>query len=125
MPVGVPGSPPTAPGAASVGRTPTPHATSNTPRARAAARRTEANGPHDTERRWAAGRPPNLASVTLDAATVLLQWATGGLFFTWFTTRRREVGLGYGWLLRGIYLLLAAVAPGLRAWPSAWSRYAR
>ena len=42
----------------------------------------------------------------LDAATVLLQWSAGGLFFLWFTTRRREVGLGYGWLLRGTYLLL-------------------
>ena len=27
----------------------------------------------------------------------------GGMAFCWFTTRRREVGLGYGWLLRGIY----------------------
>jgi uncharacterized membrane protein YhdT len=45
--------------------------------------------------------------IRLDPASVLLQWATGGLFFTWVTTRRREVGLGYGWLLRGIYGLLA------------------
>ena len=44
----------------------------------------------------------------LDAATVLLQWAVGGLFFGWVTTRRREVGVGYGWLVRGIYLVLAA-----------------
>ena len=29
------------------------------------------------------------------------------MLFCWFTTRRREVGLGYGWLLRGVYLLLA------------------
>jgi hypothetical protein len=29
--------------------------------------------------------------------------------FLWFTTRRREVGIGYGWLLRGTYLLLALV----------------
>jgi hypothetical protein len=48
--------------------------------------------------------------IRLDAATVLLQWAVGGLAFLWFTTRRREVGLGYGWLLRGIYLLMAASA---------------
>jgi hypothetical protein len=48
--------------------------------------------------------------IKLDAATVLLQWATGGLFFLWITTRRREVGIGYGWLLRGIYLLMAAAA---------------
>ncbi|QYG92374.1 hypothetical protein HC251_07920 [Iamia sp. SCSIO 61187] len=45
--------------------------------------------------------------IRLDAATVLLQWGTGGLAFLWLTTRRREVGLGYGWLLRGIYGLMA------------------
>lgn len=48
--------------------------------------------------------------IRLDAATVLLQWATGGLLFLWVTTRRREVGIGYGWLLRGTYLLFAAGA---------------
>jgi len=48
--------------------------------------------------------------IRLDAATVLLQWATGGLFFLWVTTRRREVGIGYGWLLRGVYGGLAAVS---------------
>jgi hypothetical protein len=48
--------------------------------------------------------------IRLDAATVLLQWAAGGMAFCWFTTRRREVGLGYGWLLRGIYLVMAAGA---------------
>ena len=48
--------------------------------------------------------------IRLDAATVLLQWATGGLLFLWVTTRRREVGLGYGWLLRGTYLVLAVLA---------------
>jgi hypothetical protein len=48
--------------------------------------------------------------IRLDAATVLLQWAAGGMAFCWFTTRRREVGLGYGWLLRGIYLVLAVAA---------------
>jgi hypothetical protein len=45
--------------------------------------------------------------IRLDAATVLLQWATGGLAFLWVTTRRREVGIGYGWLLRGIYIVMA------------------
>ena len=48
--------------------------------------------------------------IRLDAATVLLQWATGGLLFLWVTTRRREVGIGYGWLLRGSYGALAAGA---------------
>ena len=54
--------------------------------------------------------------ISLDASTVLAQWAVGGLLFCWFTTRRREVGLGYGWLLRGTYLVmgLAAVALGFR-----------
>ncbi len=54
--------------------------------------------------------------IRLDAATVLLQWAVGGLFFLWVTTRRREVSLGYGWLLRGTYLLmaLAALVTGVR-----------
>ena len=45
--------------------------------------------------------------IRLDAATVLLQWATGGLLFLWVTTRRREVGIGYGWLLRAVYGVLA------------------
>jgi hypothetical protein len=48
--------------------------------------------------------------IRLDAATVLLQWAAGGLLFLWVTSRRREVGIGYGWLLRGTYLLMAAGA---------------
>ena len=48
--------------------------------------------------------------IRLDAATVLLQWAVGGLLFLWVTTRSREVGIGYGWLLRGTYLLMAAGA---------------
>jgi hypothetical protein len=46
--------------------------------------------------------------IRLDAATFLLQWATGGLAFLWVTSRHRQVGLGYGWLLRGTYLVLAA-----------------
>lgn len=45
--------------------------------------------------------------IQLDAATVLLQWAVGGLFFLWVTSRGREVSLGYGWLLRGAYALMA------------------
>ncbi len=48
----------------------------------------------------------------LDGATVLLQWAAGGLLAGWVTTRRREVGLGYGWLLRIVFgsMALASVA---------------
>ena len=48
--------------------------------------------------------------IRLDASTVLLQWAAGGLLFLWVTTRRREVGIGYGWLLRSVYIVLAAGA---------------
>ena len=48
--------------------------------------------------------------IRLDFATVLLKWATGGLLFLWVTTRRREVGIGYGWLLRVTYGVLAALA---------------
>jgi hypothetical protein len=58
-------------------------------------------------------RRPSLAwrvVIQLDAATVLLQWATGGLAFCWVSTRHRMVGLGYGWLLRGTYGALAALA---------------
>ncbi len=45
----------------------------------------------------------------VDVATVMCQWATGGLAYLWVTTRRREVGLGYGWLLRSLYAVIAAV----------------
>ncbi len=41
---------------------------------------------------------------------MLLQWAVGGLSFCWFTTRRRMVGVGYGWLLRGTFALIAGAA---------------
>lgn len=53
--------------------------------------------------------------IRLDAATVLLQWATGGLAFLWVTTRHRQAGPGYGWLMRGVYIVFAggAVAVGL------------
>lgn len=44
--------------------------------------------------------------IDFDAASLLLQWATGGLFFLWVTTRRREVSLGYGWMMRGTYALM-------------------
>ena len=47
--------------------------------------------------------------IRLDTASVLLQWATGGLFFLWMTTRRREVGLGYGWTIRITYGVLALI----------------
>lgn len=48
--------------------------------------------------------------IELDAATVMIQWATGGLLFLWVTTRRREVGLGYGWLQRITFITFAVIA---------------
>lgn len=48
--------------------------------------------------------------IRLDAATVMLQWSVGGLAFLWFTTRRREVGAGYGILLRITYAAFATIA---------------
>lgn len=45
--------------------------------------------------------------IDLEVSTVLLQWSTGGLFFLWITTRRREVGLGYGWLMRSTFATIA------------------
>jgi hypothetical protein len=54
--------------------------------------------------------------VEFDGSTVLLQWAVGGMWGCWVTTRRREVGLGYGWLLRGIWAALAIGAVALGEW---------
>jgi hypothetical protein len=51
----------------------------------------------------------------LDAATFLLQLSIGGLAFCWVTTRRREVSLGYGWLLRSVFGVMAAGAVALFA----------
>ncbi|MCY3644028.1 MAG: hypothetical protein F4Z00_07700 [Acidimicrobiaceae bacterium] len=61
--------------------------------------------------------------IELQAATLLVGWAAGGWFFLWVTTRRREVGLGYGWLMRGIFLALAAgsLVAAFATEPS-WSR---
>lgn len=63
--------------------------------------------------------------ISLDAATVLLQWAVGGLFWLWVTTRRREVGLGYGWLLRSVFVAIAigSLIVGL-AFDTVWVREA-
>ena len=54
--------------------------------------------------------------IGLDAATVLLQWAVGGLLFLWVTTRRRQVGIGYGWLLRSVYGVMALGAFAVGVW---------
>ena len=61
--------------------------------------------------------------ISLDIATFLLQWATGGLLFLWVTTRRREVSVCYGWLLRGTYgtIALLGLVVGLR-YGTVWVR---
>ena len=53
----------------------------------------------------------------LDLATVMVQWAAGGFAFTWVTTRRRELGIGYGWTMRIIYMAIGAIGviAGMRA----------
>lgn len=51
----------------------------------------------------------------LDFSTVLLQWAAGGLLGLWITDRHRLLGVGYGWLLRGVFsvLLIGGVFAGI------------
>jgi len=53
--------------------------------------------------------------VRLDVASVLLAWGTGGLLGCWITTRHRVVGIGYGWLVRAVFvtMLIGAAAAGL------------
>ncbi len=61
--------------------------------------------------------------IELHAATLLVGWAAGGWLLLWVTTRRREVGLGYGWLMRGIFIALAAGSlVAAFATEPAWSR---
>lgn len=49
----------------------------------------------------------------LDAATVMLQWASGGMLFLWFTFRSGEISVGYGKLLRGVYAAIALIGVAL------------
>jgi hypothetical protein len=58
--------------------------------------------------------------IPLNAGTVLLQWATGGLLFLWVTTRRGQAGPGYSWLLKGVYAALA-VGAGLAGRPAGFA----
>jgi hypothetical protein len=51
--------------------------------------------------------------VKLDAATVMLQWAAGGMLFFVYTFRSGEISVGYGKLLRGVYAALALLGAGL------------
>jgi hypothetical protein len=51
--------------------------------------------------------------VKLDAATVMLQWAAGGMLFFIYTFRSGEISVGYGKLLRGVYAALALIGAGL------------
>lgn len=67
--------------------------------------------------------PNDFDLIDLHVATVMLQWATGGLLFLWITTRGRIVSLGYGWLMRGTFAAIAAmgVAAGIIGGPY-WPR---
>ena len=67
-------------------------------------------GPERLNHARARSRPTRGLAVQLDLATLLAQWATGGLLFCWVTTRRREVGIGYGWLLRISFGLMAVLS---------------
>jgi len=49
----------------------------------------------------------------LDAATVMLQWSSGGLLFLWFTLRSGEISAGYAKLLRGVYATIALLGATL------------
>src|SRR5262249_60145215 len=69
-------------------------------------RRRRARAP---EPRGAPARDRRL-TMQFDLATLLAQWAAGGLLFCWVTTRRREVGIGYGWLLRISYGAMAVLS---------------
>ena len=48
--------------------------------------------------------------IRLEAATVMLQWAVGGLAFLWFTTRRNEGAKGLGLTL--VFNLVSHVLQG-------------
>ena len=48
----------------------------------------------------------------LDLPTVLVQWAAGGLLGGWLTTRQRLISTGYGWLYRGVFIVLGACGAG-------------
>jgi hypothetical protein len=63
----------------------------------------------------------------LDLSSVLLQWAAGGLLGLWITGRHRMVGVGYGWLLRGSFGVLAigGVAAGISADDHGWGAVVR
>jgi hypothetical protein len=47
--------------------------------------------------------------IDFQAATFLLQWATGGLFFLWVSGKTRLIGLGFGWTTRITYLVIAGI----------------
>ena len=60
--------------------------------------------------------------MNLDLASVLLEWAAGGLLGLWITSRRRVVGVGYGWLLRSTFAVIAlgGVAAGMASDDRGW-----
>ena len=58
---------------------------------------------------------PSLAVIRLDAATVLLQWAVGGLLFLWVTTRRRR-SARLRLAVRGVYVADGAGGFAVGVW---------
>jgi hypothetical protein len=55
------------------------------------------------------------AVIRFEAPTVMIQWAAGGFVFLWVTTRGRLVGLGYGWLMRGVFAAIGTIGLALAA----------
>jgi hypothetical protein len=53
--------------------------------------------------------------IRFEAPTVMIQWAAGGFVFLWVTTRGRLVGLGYGWLMRGVFAAIGTIGLALAA----------
>ena len=43
----------------------------------------------------------------------MLQWSAGGMLFLAYTFRTGEISVGYGKLLRGVYVALALIGVGL------------
>lgn len=61
--------------------------------------------------------------ISLDAATVLLQWAAGAMIGAWLTTRHDDVGRGYGQLVRLVFGFVALGSLATARWSdSSWAR---
>ncbi len=61
--------------------------------------------------------------IALDGATVLLQWSAGGILGVWLSTRRPEIGRGYGQIGRIVYGFLAVGSLLAARWSEqSWAR---